>query len=186
MTIVVRRERRCRDQEKGAGNSPLSLSFNGLELSKRPHRRLACAHVLSWRRGGLMLAEGWSWLFCYLLFASLAVPLPPAAAAEAAGDSLLWSGPYTRAETDDRPNYRAGLSGTLGQMMQGTVDFAVSDIPMTDAQLEETPARILHFSTNLDAEVVIYNLPGMPPDKTIRLTGPVLADIYLAEDHGLG
>ena len=105
---------------EGAGNLPLSLSFNGLMLSMRPRLRLACVHVSSWRRGGLMLAERWSWLFCYLLFASLAVPLLLAAAAEAAGDSLLWSGPYAKAETDDRPNYRAGSSGTLGQMMQRT------------------------------------------------------------------
>ena len=104
---------------EGAGNLPLSLSFNGLMLSMRPRLRLACVHVSSWRRGGLMLAERWSWLFCYLLFASLAVPLLLAAAA-AAGDSLLWSGPYAKTETDDRPSYRAGSSGTLGQMMQRT------------------------------------------------------------------
>ena len=72
-TIVMRRERRGRDQEKGAGNLRLSLSFNGLELSTQSCRRLACAHVSSWRRRGLLLAERWSWLFCYLLLASLAV-----------------------------------------------------------------------------------------------------------------
>ena len=126
----MRRERRGRDQEKGAGNLRLSLSFNGLELSTQSCRRLACAHVSSWRRRGLLLAERWSWLFCYLLLASLAVPLLPAAAAETDGDGLLWLRPYAKAETDVRANYRPGSSGTLFQMMQGTVDFALSDIPL--------------------------------------------------------
>ena len=60
-----------------------------------------------------------------------------------------------------------------------TVDVGASDAPMTDQQLADAPGKILHFPSVMGADVVAYNLPGFTG--TLRLTGPVIADIYSAK-----
>jgi phosphate transport system substrate-binding protein len=48
--------------------------------------------------------------------------------------------------------------------------------PMTDQQLSDAPGKILHFPSVMGAVVIAYNIPSFTG--TLRLTGPVVADIF--------
>jgi len=91
-----------------------------------------------------------------------------------------WFDEYARL-TGVKINYQAiGSGGGITQITQGTVDFAGSDGIMTDAQVtaaEGAHGAILHIPMTSGAVAVIYNLPGVTGQ--IKLTGDVLADIYL-------
>jgi len=74
-------------------------------------------------------------------------------------------------------NYQSiGSGGGIRQLTEGTVDFGASDAPMSDAEMAKLKAPVLHFPTVLGAVVITYNIPGVT--KAIRLTGPVVADIF--------
>ena len=76
-------------------------------------------------------------------------------------------------------NYQAiGSGGGQNQIVNRTVDFGASDAPMDAAKLQE--ANLLQFPTVMGAVVPIVNLPGIASDK-VRLTGEVLAEIYLGK-----
>jgi phosphate transport system substrate-binding protein len=74
-------------------------------------------------------------------------------------------------------NYQSiGSGGGIRQLTEGTVDFGASDAPMSDAELAKLKAPVMHFPTVLGAVVITYNVPGIT--KAIRLTGPLVADIF--------
>ena len=74
-------------------------------------------------------------------------------------------------------NYQSiGSGGGIRQLTEGTVDFGASDAPMSDAEMAKLKAPVMHFPTVLGAVVITYNVPGIT--KAIRLTGPVVADIF--------
>jgi phosphate transport system substrate-binding protein len=74
-------------------------------------------------------------------------------------------------------NYQSiGSGGGIRQLTEGTVDFGASDAPMSDAEMAKLKAPVLHFPTVLGAVVITYNIPGVT--KAIKLTGPVVADIF--------
>jgi len=74
-------------------------------------------------------------------------------------------------------NYQSiGSGGGIRQLTEGTVDFGASDAPMSDAEMAKLKAPVLHFPTVLGAVVITYNIPGVT--KSIRLTGPIVADIF--------
>ncbi len=66
-----------------------------------------------------------------------------------------------------------GVSRTLA----GTVDFGASDGPLTDAQIQHAPRKIVHVPVVLGAVVPAYNLPGIA--RELRFTPAALAGIYL-------
>ncbi len=78
-------------------------------------------------------------------------------------------------------NYQPiGSGGGIRQLMDGTVDFGATDGPMTDQQLAQAKGGpILHLPASLGAVAVSYNVPGLP--NNLKLTGPVLAQIYLGK-----
>ncbi len=87
-----------------------------------------------------------------------------------------WFSDYATA-TGVKINYQSiGSGGGIRQLTEGTVDFGASDAPMSDAELAKMKSPVLHFPTVLGAVVITYNIPGIT--KTIRLTGPVVADIF--------
>jgi phosphate transport system substrate-binding protein len=87
-----------------------------------------------------------------------------------------WFSDYAIA-TGVKINYQSiGSGGGIRQLTEGTVDFGASDAPMSDAELAKMKSPVLHFPTVLGAVVITYNIPGIT--KTIRLTGPVVADIF--------
>ena len=77
-------------------------------------------------------------------------------------------------------NYQSiGSGGGIKQITAKTVDFGASDGPMTMDQLTAAPGRIYHIPTVMGAVVVAYNVEGV--SKGLKLSGDVLADIYLGK-----
>ena len=76
-------------------------------------------------------------------------------------------------------NYQSiGSSGGIKNIKNKVVDFGGSDAFLTDEQMKDFDAPLIQFPTVAGAIVVTYNLPGNP---TIKLTGPVVADIFLGK-----
>jgi phosphate transport system substrate-binding protein len=82
------------------------------------------------------------------------------------------------AQTGNSVSYNAVGSGTgIKDISAGAVQFGASDAPMTTAQAAGC-AHCLQIPWALSATGVGYNLPGV---KTLKLSGPVLAGIYLKQ-----
>src|SRR6204780_4456946 len=76
-------------------------------------------------------------------------------------------------------NYQAVRSGAgINQVNNRTVDFGASDMPVAEDQL--TAHKLMQFPTVIGGVDIIVNLPGVKPNE-LKLTGPVLADIYLGK-----
>ena len=76
-------------------------------------------------------------------------------------------------------NYQAiGSGGGIRQLINKTVDFGGSDAIMSDKELAEASAPVLHIPTCAGAVVVTYNLSGNPQ---LRFTPDVIADIFLGK-----
>ena len=88
-----------------------------------------------------------------------------------------WFDVYAKENPGIKFNYQSiGSGGGIRMLSNRTVDVGASDAPMTDQQLGDAPGKILHFPSVMGAVVVAYNIPGFTG--TLRLTGPVIADIY--------
>lgn len=76
-------------------------------------------------------------------------------------------------------NYQSVGSGAgINQIRNRTVDFGGTDAPLNAQQLTE--ANLMQFPTVMGSLVAIVNIPGIANDQ-LRLTGPILADIYLGK-----
>jgi phosphate transport system substrate-binding protein len=81
--------------------------------------------------------------------------------------------------TGIKVNYQAiGSGGGIRQLISKTVDFGGSDAIMSDKDLNEAGAPILHIPTCAGAVVVTYNLAGNPH---LKFTPDVIADIFLGK-----
>lgn len=78
-------------------------------------------------------------------------------------------------------NYQSiGSGGGIRQLLASTVDFAASDVPMTDDELAKSnKGPILHIPTLAGAVVVTYNLPDFT--HSLNLSATVISDIFLGE-----
>jgi phosphate transport system substrate-binding protein len=82
-------------------------------------------------------------------------------------------------ETGIKLNYQAVGSGAgINQINNRTVDFGASDMPVAADQLTEH--KLMQFPTVIGGVDIIVNLPGVKPNE-LKLTGAVLADIYLGK-----
>lgn len=73
-------------------------------------------------------------------------------------------------------NYGAiGSGGGIRNLKDKTVDFGATDVFLSDAELKEMGADVLHVPTALGAVVLSYNLPDI---KGLKLTPAVISDIY--------
>lgn len=91
-----------------------------------------------------------------------------------------WFAEYNKRRPNVQINYQSiGSGGGIRQLTNQTVFFGATDGPMTDEQQKTAPGSILHFPTVLGAVVPTYNLPGVEGE--LKLTGPVLADIFLGK-----
>jgi phosphate transport system substrate-binding protein len=87
-----------------------------------------------------------------------------------------WAENY-RARTGTALNYQSiGSSGGIRQIRAATVAFGATDAPLTADEL--TRDGLIQFPTILGGVVPVVNLDGVKPGE-IRLTGEVLADIFL-------
>jgi phosphate transport system substrate-binding protein len=76
-------------------------------------------------------------------------------------------------------NYQAVGSGAgINQINNRTVDFGASDMPVPADKLVAN--KEMQFPTVIGGVDVIINLPGIKANE-VKLTGPLLADIYLGK-----
>src|SRR3977135_1691269 len=91
-----------------------------------------------------------------------------------------WFDQYAKENPGIKFNYQSiGSGGGIRMLSNRTVDLGASDAPLTDAQLADAPGKILHFPSVMGAVVIAYNLPGFTGK--MRLTGPIIADIFSAK-----
>ncbi|MBI3320062.1 MAG: phosphate ABC transporter substrate-binding protein PstS [Candidatus Omnitrophica bacterium] len=91
-----------------------------------------------------------------------------------------WFAEYAKADPMVNFNYQSiGSGGGVRQIIAKTVDFGASDGPMTDEELKQSPAEILHLPTVLGGVVTIYNIPGV--SAKLNFTQKTLADIFLGK-----
>ncbi|XYJ09795.1 phosphate ABC transporter substrate-binding protein PstS [Telluria sp. B2] len=89
-----------------------------------------------------------------------------------------WAESY-KAATGVGMNYQSVGSGAgIKQIKAKTVDFGASDMPLKAAELEE--AGLMQFPAIMGGVVAVVNVEGVSPGQ-LKLTGPVLADIYLGK-----
>ena len=120
---------------------------------------------------------------------AVAVALFAASSAQAtditgAGSSFVypvlakWSAAFT-AKTNDKVNYQSiGSGGGIAQIKAATVDFGASDKPLEAKDLAET--GLGQFPVVIGGIVPVVNIEGVQPGG-LKLTGPVLADIFLGK-----
>lgn len=89
-----------------------------------------------------------------------------------------WADAYNKA-SGARINYQSVGSGAgIKQIKAKTVDFGASDMPLKDEDLAKD--GLMQFPTVIGGVVPVVNIKGITPGQ-IKLTGTVLADIYLGK-----
>ena len=115
-------------------------------------------------------------------FASLAMSSAMAAELTGAGATFPfpiyanWAEGY-KAVSGVSMNYQSiGSSGGLKQIRAKTVTFGASDAPVSGEELDKD--GMVQFPAIIGGTVPVLNLDGFKPGE-LRISGPVLADIYL-------
>ncbi|RDZ28984.1 phosphate ABC transporter substrate-binding protein PstS [Lysobacter silvisoli] len=89
-----------------------------------------------------------------------------------------WSDDYHKS-TGAKVNYQSiGSGGGIAQIKAGTVDFGSSDKPLPPEEL--AAAGLGQFPSAIGGVVPVVNVEGLEAGK-LRLTGPLLADIFLGK-----
>jgi phosphate transport system substrate-binding protein len=89
-----------------------------------------------------------------------------------------WAEAY-KAKSGDGLNYQSiGSGGGIKQITAKTVDFGATDAPLTFEQLEKD--GLVQFPMVMGGVVPVMNIEGIKPGG-IRLTGTLIADIYLGK-----
>lgn len=87
-----------------------------------------------------------------------------------------WQSPYNKSSGVTVTYGAIGSGGGIDQITARTVDFGASDAPLTSSQASACKGCV-QIPWALAATDVAYNVKGVP--NQLKLTGPVLADIYL-------
>ena len=123
------------------------------------------------------------WLALSLVAASLSISAQ-AAEVTGAGASFpapiyaKWADAYQKA-TSNKINYQSiGSGGGIKQITAKTVDFGASDMPLKAEALDKD--GLVQFPTVIGGVVPVVNLADIKPGQ-LKLTGAVLADIYLGK-----
>jgi len=89
-----------------------------------------------------------------------------------------WSSAFSE-KTGNKINYQSiGSGGGIAQIKAATVDFGASDKPLEAKDL--TDAGLGQFPVVIGGIVPVVNIDGVQPGD-LKLTGPVLADIFLGK-----
>src|SRR5919202_3197212 len=92
-----------------------------------------------------------------------------------------WRVEYQKIKPNVNINYQSiGSGGGVKQFTEKTVDFGASDAPLTRSEQQKAPGAV-HIPETIGSVVVAYNLPTSVPNKGLKLTGPVVADIFLGK-----
>jgi phosphate transport system substrate-binding protein len=122
------------------------------------------------------------------IMAAACMAVSPAYAQDVTGAGSTFVAPILTKWADDyarvsgvKVDYQAVGSGAGIQKIEGNeVDFGATDKPMEPAELRQR--NLCQFPVVVGAVVAVVNLPGVAPGK-IRLSGPLVADIYLGKVH---
>jgi phosphate transport system substrate-binding protein len=89
-----------------------------------------------------------------------------------------WRVEYQSVNPSININYQSiGSGGGVRQFTERTVDFGASDAPLTEEELQALSSSTpVHIPETIGSVVAAYNIAGT--DKGMKLTGPVLADIF--------
>jgi phosphate ABC transporter phosphate-binding protein len=97
---------------------------------------------------------------------------------------IKWQRVYER-ETGVQVDYTGTGSGNgVQQMTRMALAFGCTDAPMNAEQMEKartTNGEVMHIPLAMGGVVPIYRVTGLPDDRPVRFTGPVLADIFLGD-----
>ncbi|HXC28217.1 MAG TPA: phosphate ABC transporter substrate-binding protein PstS [Stellaceae bacterium] len=89
----------------------------------------------------------------------------------------LWVPDYTKAHAGLEITTQGTGSGTgISEAISGIAQIGASDAYMSEAQMKKTEG-MLNVPLAISSQMINYNLPGLN-DKNLKLSGPVLADIY--------
>lgn len=92
-----------------------------------------------------------------------------------------WRVEYQKVNPNVSLNYQSiGSGGGINQFTQKTVDFGATDASLSKNETQTLPGAAVHIPETIGSVVVAYNVAGVP-DKGLKLTGPVLADIFLGK-----
>jgi phosphate transport system substrate-binding protein len=92
-----------------------------------------------------------------------------------------WRIEYQNVNPNVNINYQSiGSGGGVRQFTERTVDFGASDAPLTGNETQALSAPAVHIPETIGSVVAAYNINGVP-EKGLKLTGPVLADIFLGK-----
>lgn len=91
----------------------------------------------------------------------------------------VWEPEYLKEPGDVSIAYSAiGSGGGIASITARDVDFGASDAPLTEDQFKEAKG-VVQIPWALGSVVAIYHVEGVP--NHLKLTGPVLAEIYLGK-----
>lgn len=73
-----------------------------------------------------------------------------------------WFSEYNKKFPNVEINYQSiGSGGGIKQLQKKTIDFGATDVPMTEKELADAAAPVLHFPVAIGAVVLSYNLPEL-------------------------
>jgi phosphate transport system substrate-binding protein len=88
-----------------------------------------------------------------------------------------WRVEYQSVNPSISINYQSiGSGGGVRQFIVRTVDFGASDAPLTEEEMQALSSTPVHIPETIGSVVAAYNIAGI--DKGLKLTGPILADIF--------
>ena len=91
-----------------------------------------------------------------------------------------WRVDYQKVHPEVNINYQSiGSGGGVKQFTEKTVDFGATDAPLTQNESQKASGAV-HIPETIGSVVAAYNIPSIP-DKGLKLSGEVLADIFLGK-----
>ena len=92
-----------------------------------------------------------------------------------------WLSEYAKINTSARINYRSiGSGGGIRQLINGTLDFGASDVPMNADEIKKSKKTIIHIPTTLSAVALTYNLPSLK-EQNLLITLETAVKIFKGE-----
>jgi phosphate transport system substrate-binding protein len=89
-----------------------------------------------------------------------------------------WAADYKKSGGVDINYQSIGSGGGIAQVKAGTVEFGASDKPLPPDDLAKS--GLAQFPLVIGGVIPVVNVSGITPGR-LRLTGPLLADIYLGK-----
>lgn len=87
-----------------------------------------------------------------------------------------WFSEYNKKYPGVEINYQSiGSGGGIKQLQKRTINFAASDVPMSEKEMADAGAQVLHFPVAIGAVVLSFNLPGVASG--LKLDGAAVSAI---------